>query len=94
VLASAVNVKIGQTTYCFQDCNDDSYLEKLVLTLMKVSSLSAYSSAETKQAALSCSDALYQELFKWAKEKEQCSIVNNSLLVHLGLIKVKLHDLG
>jgi hypothetical protein len=79
--------------YSLQDCND-SYLEKLVPTLMKVSSLSVSTSEETKQAALSCSDALYRELFKWAEEQEQSSIVNNSLLVHLGLIKVKLNDFG
>jgi hypothetical protein len=60
-----------------------------VPTLMKVSSLSASSSDVIKQAALLCSDALYRELFKWAEEQDQSSIVNNSLLVHLGLIKVK-----
>jgi hypothetical protein len=42
----------------------------------------------TKQAALLCSDALYRELFRWAAEQQQSSVVNNSLLVHLGLIKV------
>jgi hypothetical protein len=72
-----------------QDGNDDFYLEKLVTTLMKVSSLSASSSEMTKQAALSCSDTLYKELFRWAVEQEQSSLVNNSLLVHLGLIKVQ-----
>jgi hypothetical protein len=44
-----------------------------------------------KQAALLCSDALYRELFRWAEEQQQSSVVNNSLLVHLGLIKVKLN---
>jgi len=55
---------------------------------MKVSSLSASSFEVTKQAALLCSDALYRELFRWAEEKQQSSVVSNSLLVHLGLIKV------
>jgi hypothetical protein len=55
---------------------------------MKVSSLSASSSEVVKQAALLCSDALYRELFRWAEEQQQSSVVNNSLLVHLGLIKV------
>lgn len=55
---------------------------------MKVSSLSASSFEVTKQAALLCSDALYRELFRWAEEQQQSSVVNNSLLVHLGLIKV------
>jgi hypothetical protein len=75
--------------YSLQECNDDSYLETLVTTLMKVSSLSASSLEVTKQAALSCSDTLYKELFRWAVEQAQSSLVSNSLLVHLGLIKVK-----
>jgi len=58
---------------------------------MKVSSLSASSFEVTKQAALLCSDALYRELFRWAEERQQSSIVSNSLLVHLGLIKVILN---
>ncbi|XP_069705118.1 ran GTPase-activating protein 1 [Periplaneta americana] len=67
--------------------NEDTFLEKMMPILMKVSSLSASSKEQVKQESVSCSDALYRELFKWAEKQEQSSIVNNSLLVHLGLIK-------
>ncbi|XP_075216901.1 ran GTPase-activating protein 1-like [Lycorma delicatula] len=66
---------------------DDSYLETLLTSLMKVSSLSNSNNSTIQSASLACSDALYQEMFRWASSKDQLSLVNNSLLVHLGLLK-------
>ncbi|KAJ9575851.1 hypothetical protein L9F63_007309, partial [Diploptera punctata] len=70
-----------------KELSKDEYLEKLMPILMKISAICGSNSDPAKQAALKCSDALYKELFKWAEKQEQTSIVNNSLLVHLGLIK-------
>lgn len=63
-------------------------LEKFVPILMKVSALAACSQNEVKQASLQTSEVLYKELFDWAKNTDQSSLLNNTLLVHLGLIKV------
>lgn len=56
--------------------------------LMKISSLSNCSNESVRQGALNCSSALYKQVFMWYKEIENLSDLNNSLLVHLGLIKV------
>lgn len=55
---------------------------------MQVSALVANTKPEVSKAALETSDALYKELFTWSQKNEQQSVVNNALLVHLGLIKV------
>lgn len=59
---------------------------------MKVSALVANAKPEVTKAALETSDALYKELFSWSQKNEQQSLVNNALLVHLGLIKVGIVD--
>lgn len=55
---------------------------------MKVSGLSTDSKKEVANASLKCAEQLYKELFIWSEKSENTSIVNNTLLVHLGLIKV------
>lgn len=69
-----------------QTGDTDGYLERILTALMKVSSLCTQSSVS--QEALDCTNSLYRELFSWAKSGNNLSLVNNSLLVHLGLIKV------
>jgi len=63
----------------------DGYLERFVGAVMKVSSLSTEPSVAEEAAEVS--SALYKELFSWAQAENKLSLVNNSLLVHLGLIK-------
>ncbi|KAF2879068.1 hypothetical protein ILUMI_27103 [Ignelater luminosus] len=65
--------------------NPDLYLDNLVLLIMKVSSL--ITEEQVSKAALNCSEFLYKELFTWAQKNNKISLVNNALLVHLGLIK-------
>lgn len=62
------------------------FLEGLLSAVMKVSSLTMEKSVAS--SALACSDKLYQQLFTWAGTGNNLSLVNNALLVHLGLIKV------
>ncbi|PSN49681.1 Ran GTPase-activating protein 1 [Blattella germanica] len=69
-----------------KSCPEDSYVEKLMPLLMKVSSLCA-SNSKVVKPALACSDAIYRDLFKWSEKHNKMSLVNNMLLVHLGLIK-------
>ncbi|KAK7791512.1 hypothetical protein R5R35_010892 [Gryllus longicercus] len=68
-------------------CSGDAFVDNLLVVLMKVSSLSVCNAEQVRQAAFSCCNLLYEELFKWAKKTNKFSIVNNALLVHLGLIK-------
>uniref|UniRef100_A0A1B6KVR9 Ran-GTPase activating protein 1 C-terminal domain-containing protein n=1 Tax=Graphocephala atropunctata TaxID=36148 RepID=A0A1B6KVR9_9HEMI len=63
----------------------EEYLERLLPTVMKVSGLTTERSVA--QAAMDCANTLYRELFTWATAHDNLSLVNNSLLVHLGLIK-------
>ena len=39
------------------------------------------------ESALACSEVLYRELYTWAEKNDNASLINNNLLVHLGLIK-------
>lgn len=57
-------------------------------TLMKVAAFVGSSNAKVSDAALKCTELLYRELFTWCNKSERTSDVNNSILVHLGLIKV------
>lgn len=65
----------------------EKFLEKFMPLLMAVSSLSTSNSENANSSVLSCCSTLYKELFDWANTVENISIVNNSLLAHLGLIK-------
>lgn len=62
------------------------FLESLVSAVMKVSSLTMEKSVSS--AASACSNTLYKDLFTWAGTNNNLSLLNNTLLVHLGLIKV------
>nr|XP_023018802.1 LOW QUALITY PROTEIN: ran GTPase-activating protein 1-like [Leptinotarsa decemlineata] len=42
---------------------------------------------EVADSALKCSESLYKDLFSWAQKTEKTSLVNNAILVNLGLIK-------
>ncbi|KAG8311752.1 hypothetical protein J6590_037362 [Homalodisca vitripennis] len=64
---------------------EDEYLERLLPAVMKVSGLAVERSVT--QEAQDCAITLYRELFTWANSQNNLSLVNNMLLVHLGLIK-------
>ncbi|CAH1155792.1 unnamed protein product [Phaedon cochleariae] len=55
--------------------------------LMKVSTLSNDTKPEVADSSLKCSEFLYKDLFTMAQKNDQTSLVNNSILVNLGLIK-------
>jgi Ran GTPase-activating protein 1 len=55
--------------------------------LMKVSSLAVSSKENVSKLALDCSEKLFKELFTWSENSNNSSVVNNTILVHLGLIK-------
>lgn len=58
---------------------------------MKVSAL--ITEEQVTKFVLNCSELLYKELFMWAQKNDKLSLVNNALLVHLGLIKVNKIDI-
>lgn len=55
---------------------------------MKISAFSVCKKSNITDAVIVCCELMYRELFTWAQENNNIPIVNNSLLVHLGLIKV------
>ncbi|XP_076649744.1 ran GTPase activating protein [Halictus rubicundus] len=63
------------------------FIEELTSTIMKVSSLCSCGYVDVRMKALVITNSLYSKLFSFAKENDQTSILNNALLVNLGLIK-------
>ncbi|KAB0795948.1 hypothetical protein PPYR_10009 [Photinus pyralis] len=59
----------------------------MIPILMHVSALGADKQEKVAQCAVGCSEQLYRELYTWAEKNDTVSLVNNNLLVHLGLIK-------
>lgn len=55
---------------------------------MKVASLSRDVKSDVAESSLKCTELLYKDLFIWAQQSDKTSIMNNSILVNLGLIKV------
>lgn len=74
--------------FCFQK-HLDTNLDLYVSVLMKVAALVDSNNKKVVDTALKCTESLYRELFVWCKETQRTSEVNNSILVHLDLIKVK-----
>lgn len=71
-----------------EDSTSDAFLNTYIPVLMKVSALASDTKPEVAKQALTCSEVLYKRLFEWGKEEEfRMALLNNSLLVHLGLIK-------
>nr|XP_022917466.1 ran GTPase-activating protein 1 [Onthophagus taurus] len=66
--------------------NNQTYSDSLLVILMKVASLSVCKSKEVCEKSLKCTDYLYKKIFTMENDGNY-SLVNNSLLVHLGLIK-------
>ncbi|GJQ78778.1 hypothetical protein Trydic_g2809 [Trypoxylus dichotomus] len=66
----------------------DNNIEKLTEILMKVGSLNVIMKGEENiQRVLKCTEVLFKELFTQAQRSNNLSIMNNCLLVYLGLIK-------
>ncbi|XP_071563994.1 ran GTPase-activating protein 1 [Temnothorax nylanderi] len=66
---------------------EQKYIEELLRIIMKVSALCGSGYMDVRMKAESLSDALYAKLFSYAVENNQISILNNALLVNLGLMK-------
>lgn len=64
------------------------YVDTFIPALMKISSLSFGNDKQNKVLTEDVSHELYLRLFDWARSKGQLSVANNTLFVHLGLIKV------
>ncbi|XP_072393302.1 ran GTPase-activating protein 1-like [Diabrotica undecimpunctata] len=67
--------------------NEDISIDEYIRIMMKVSALSDNTKSEVADSSTECSERLYKELFSWAEKSDKLSIVNNSILVSLGLIK-------
>ncbi|XP_076286300.1 ran GTPase activating protein [Lasioglossum baleicum] len=67
--------------------SEQMFIEEFTTTIMKVSSLCSCGYVDVRMKALVITNSLYSELFSFAKENDQTSILNNALLVNLGLIK-------
>ncbi|XP_046390272.1 ran GTPase-activating protein 1 isoform X2 [Ischnura elegans] len=87
-------IKMGQPKSEGSDEDKEKYLEDALEIVMKVSSLAgenqlghATSKNDSSCEVLSCTTALYEELFRWAIESDKVSVLTNCLLVHMGLIK-------
>ncbi|KAG5895121.1 hypothetical protein JTB14_008558 [Gonioctena quinquepunctata] len=65
----------------------DICIEDYVKIIMKVSCLSNNTKPEVADSSLKCSETLYKDLFLWAQNTDKTSLINNSILVNLGLIK-------
>ncbi|XP_076248152.1 ran GTPase activating protein [Calliopsis andreniformis] len=63
------------------------FIEEFTKIIMKVSALCASGYMDVRLKAQSYTDALYLELCSFAAKTDQISILNNALLVNLGLIK-------
>ncbi|KAJ1525349.1 hypothetical protein ONE63_010167 [Megalurothrips usitatus] len=68
---------------------DENYLENLLPMLMKVAALCTHKKPEVQQVSLQTSEQLLRHLYSWASRGDsfRSAVTNNSLLVHLGLIK-------
>ncbi|KAJ8965600.1 hypothetical protein NQ317_004359 [Molorchus minor] len=67
--------------------NGNISVNDYVSVLMKVASLSKNTNTEAAELAEKCAELLYRDLFIWSQENDKTSIVNNTILVSLGLIK-------
>lgn len=68
----------------------DSHLDELMKAIIKVSSLIDITKSYEDSAnswILTATEDLYDVLFQWANERDCLTYVNNTLPVHLGLIK-------
>ncbi|XP_056634037.1 ran GTPase-activating protein 1 [Diorhabda sublineata] len=66
---------------------EDNSIEEYVRIMMKVSALSNNTRPEVAKISTECAEKLYKNLFIWAQKTDKLSIVNNSILVNLGIIK-------
>ncbi|KAK9732163.1 RanGAP1 C-terminal domain [Popillia japonica] len=68
--------------------SNENHIEKLTEMLMKVGSLNvAIKGEENIQRVLKCTEVLFEELVAQSQRSDCLSIMNNFLLVYLGLIK-------
>ncbi|XP_012256277.2 ran GTPase-activating protein 1 [Athalia rosae] len=65
----------------------ETYIEELVKSVMKVSSLCSSGYMDARIEAERLTEALYTDLFAFATTNDQVPRLNNALLINLGLIK-------
>jgi Ran GTPase-activating protein 1 len=61
--------------------------EKAVDCYIKVSTFVGEENSEVREAACQCADAVFKEAFKHADKTGNVSLISNTILLHLGLIK-------
>ncbi|KAJ8927709.1 hypothetical protein NQ314_019797 [Rhamnusium bicolor] len=67
--------------------NGDISIDNFIPVLMKVASLSNNTDSEVAETSLKCTELLFKDLFIWSQLTDKTSVVNNTILVNLGLIK-------
>lgn len=69
------------------EIKDDLSIDEYMNLFIKISSVVNPEDKETKTIACTCVDEILSKAFKIADEKNELSLLTNTLLVHLGLIK-------
>lgn len=86
-----LNCEVGSKYRIMLQESNENHIEKLTEMLMKVGSLNvAIKGEENIQRVLKCTEVLFEELVAQSQRSDCLSIMNNFLLVYLGLIKVSL----
>uniref|UniRef100_T1IIM9 Ran-GTPase activating protein 1 C-terminal domain-containing protein n=1 Tax=Strigamia maritima TaxID=126957 RepID=T1IIM9_STRMM len=80
---------LGDDRSCLimEEINNDLDFDRRISTVLKLSSCVSLDNEEVKDAAFECADALLMEVFELAEKQDRLSVLSNSLLVQLGLIK-------
>lgn len=81
--------RYSKTKRYIEGLSDADMITKGVEILMSVSSSAASNDEKIKSDALEICMLLYTRLFEWAKTKDTVSLLDNSLLVNLQLIKTE-----
>lgn len=65
----------------------DIKLDNYICVLMNVASLTDNAKEIVAKTALKSTESLYKELFAWSQKNDKTSLVNNFILISMGLIK-------
>uniref|UniRef100_T1IT55 Ran-GTPase activating protein 1 C-terminal domain-containing protein n=1 Tax=Strigamia maritima TaxID=126957 RepID=T1IT55_STRMM len=80
---------LGDDRSCLimEEINNDLDFDRRISTVLKLFSCVSLDNEEVKDAAFECADAHLMEVFELAEKQDCLSVLSNSLLVQLGLIK-------
>ncbi|KAF5292137.1 hypothetical protein FQA39_LY14092 [Lamprigera yunnana] len=91
-----LNVPTGYNFYNLGTDREDKILKEIQKSfnltdvlpiIMQISALGVDKEDKIASSAVACSIQLYKELYIWAEKNDNLSLVNNTVLVYLGLIK-------